>query len=328
MLDHDRLFKELLTTFFLDFLALFASELSREVDPASVEFLEKELYTDVVAGDRHEVDLLVKLRRRGHDSCVLVHVESQATAAAAFGQRMFRYFARIEARHGLPVYPVALFSYERPRRPEPGAFRIRLPGLDVLHFRFLVVQLNRLSWRAFLRHPNPVAAALMSRMRIAVGERPRVKLECLRMLATLRLDPARTRLVSGFLDTYLRLTAPEQKLLASELESVPDREKGKVMEIVTSWMEEGIEKGLEKGRQEGRQEGTARVLRQLARRCGPGSAELADRVSGLPVDALDRLAEDLLDFSTLTDLERWLADDTNRSAPSRRRPHKRAARKQ
>ena len=66
MVDHDRLFKELLTTFFLDFLALFAPELSREVEPASVEFLEKELYTDVVAGDRHEVDLLVGPLLRYH----------------------------------------------------------------------------------------------------------------------------------------------------------------------------------------------------------------------------------------------------------------------
>jgi hypothetical protein len=121
------------------------------------------------------------------------------------------------------------------------------------------------------------------------------------MLATLRLDPARIRLISGFLDTYLRLTAREQRLFASELESVPDQEKGNVMEIVTSWMEEGIEKGL--------QVGTARVLRQLARRCGAVPAELTARVSALPVDALDRLAEELLDFSTLADLERWLANE-------------------
>ena len=306
MVDHDRLFKELLTTFFLDFLELFAPELSQAVDPASVEFLEKELFTDVLAGERHEVDLLVKLRWRGQDSCVLVHVESQAATVAEFGRRMFRYFARIEARHGLPVYPVAVFSYERPWRREPSLFTIRLPGLQVLRFRFQVVQLNRLSWRAFVRHPNPIAAALMSRMRIGAGDRPRVKLECLRMLATLRLDPARVRLVSGFLDTYLRLTARERRLFETELERVPDEEKGNVMEIVTSWMEEGIEKG----RQEGRQEGAAHaLLRLLARRLGPVPTKLAAQVAALPVDALDRLAEELLSFLTLSDLESWLEDE-------------------
>src|SRR5512132_2400606 len=131
MVDHDRLFKELLSTFFLDFLALFAPLLRQEVEPAApVEFLEKELYTDVVAGERHEVDLLVKLRRRGGESFVLVHVENQATAEVEFRRRMFRYFARIEARHGLDVYPVAVFSYERPLDLEDSEYSMAVAGLD------------------------------------------------------------------------------------------------------------------------------------------------------------------------------------------------------
>jgi hypothetical protein len=298
LVDHDRLFKELLSTFFLEFLALFAPALFAEVEPDPIEFLEKELYTDVVAGERHEVDLLVKLRLRGKASYVLVHVENQAAAVAEFRRRMFRYFARIEARHGPPIYPVAVFSYEEPLRPEESEYSFGVAGLDVLRFRFLVVQLNQLSWRAFLRHPNPVASALMSRMRIDDGDRPRVKLACLRMLATLRLDPARIALISGFVDTYLKLEPHEQRLFDSELESVPEREKESVMEITTSWKEEG------------RQEGSARtLLRQLARRCGPLTDDVADRVRSLPLDALDRLADALLDFSSMADLERWLADE-------------------
>jgi len=301
MVDHDRLFKELLTTFFLEFLELFAPALFAEVEPDPIEFLEKELYTDVVAGERHEVDLLVKVRLRGKASYVLVHVENQAAAVAEFRRRMFRYFARIEARHGLDVYPVAVFSYERPLGLERSEYSMAVAGLDVLRFRFLVVQLNQLSWRAFLQHPNPVAAALMSRMRIDEGDRPRVKLACLRMLTTLRLDPARIALISGFVDTYLKLLPHEKRLFDSELETVPEREKESVMQITTSWKEEG--------REEGRQEGTARTLvRVLAHRCGPLPLELSSRIGTLPVEALDRLADALLDFSKLEDLEKWLAD--------------------
>ena len=43
MTDHDRLFKELLTTFFADFLELFAPDLAHAVVPESLEFLDKEL---------------------------------------------------------------------------------------------------------------------------------------------------------------------------------------------------------------------------------------------------------------------------------------------
>ncbi|WP_313931754.1 hypothetical protein [Nostoc punctiforme] len=81
------------------------------------------------------------------------------------------------------------------------------PDLNVLEFRFAAIQLNRLSWRDFLTQPNPVAAALMSKMNIPKLERPQVKAECLRLLATLKLDPARMQLISGFVDTYLRLDA-------------------------------------------------------------------------------------------------------------------------
>jgi hypothetical protein len=44
-----------------------------------------------------------------------------------------------------------------------------------------------------------------------------VKAECLRLLATLRLDPARTRLISGFVDTYLRLNGQEMQVFDEEI---------------------------------------------------------------------------------------------------------------
>ena len=59
-MDHDRLFKELLTTFFVDFLEVFCPELAKYLDPGSLEFLDKEVFTDVTHGERHEVDLVAK----------------------------------------------------------------------------------------------------------------------------------------------------------------------------------------------------------------------------------------------------------------------------
>ena len=40
-----------------------------------------------------------------------------------------------------------------------------------------------------------MAAALMARMGMVTEERPRVKLECLRLLTTLRVDVARQKLI-------------------------------------------------------------------------------------------------------------------------------------
>ena len=127
---------------------------------------------------------------------------------------MFLYFAELFRKYRLPIYPIALFSFDRPKRPEPDRFQVAFSTRTVLDFHFHAIQLNRLNWRDFVGKPNPVAAALMAKMQIAPADRTKVKLECLRLLATLRLDPARTKLISGFVDSYLKLTAQEtQELL-------------------------------------------------------------------------------------------------------------------
>jgi predicted transposase YdaD len=60
------------------------------------------------------------------------------------------------------------------------------------------------------------------------------------------------------------------------------------------------------GRGEAR--GEAKVtLRQLARRCGPLSAEQESVIRRLPLERLEALAEALLDFEGMDDLKAWLA---------------------
>ena len=307
MIDHDRLFKELLTTFFADFVELLLPELATYLDPASLVFLDKEVFTDVTEGERHEADVVVRARFRGEDSCFLVHVENQAQAQPDFARRMFRYFARLHEKHALPVYPIVVFSHDS-TRPEPAHYAVQFPDLEVLRFQFRSLQLRRLNWRDYLRRPNPVAAALMARMGMTEEERPRVKLECLRLLTTLRLDPARLRLISGFIDTYLRLNREETLRFKQEADTVLNtNERTTMLELTTSWKEEGLQEGLQEGWQKGRQEESLRlVLRLLPRRCGPLPAEAEARLRELSVEQLETLAEALLDFRSLTDLTDWL----------------------
>jgi hypothetical protein len=164
-----------------------------------------------------------------------------------------------------------------------------------------VIQLNRLNWRDFLQQQNPVASALMAKMNIAPEDRPRVKSECLRLLATLRLDPARMQMISGFVDTYLRLNAEEEEIFRAEIAKFEPVEQEVVMQIVTSWMEQGL--------QQGRREGElAVILRLLTRRIGTVEPELQERIRQLSLTQLEDLAEALLDFSDVADLAAWLRD--------------------
>lgn len=102
MIDHDRLFKELLSTFFWEFIELFFPAVTTYLERDSITFLDKELFADVTSGERREVDLVVKARFR-EDSFFLLHCEHQSQAEANFGRRMFRYFARLYEKHALPV---------------------------------------------------------------------------------------------------------------------------------------------------------------------------------------------------------------------------------
>jgi hypothetical protein len=209
-MNHDQFFKALLTTFFIEFVWAFLPDVATYIDPRYIEFLDKEIFTDIASSERHEVDLIVKVRfRSGKRAFFLIHVENQGSSKEDFAQRMFRYFARLHEKFGLPVFPVAIFSFDRPLRPEPDRYQVDFPDFRVLDFAFRAIQLNRLDWRDFVRTPNPVASALMTKMRIAPEDRPRVKLECLRMLATLKLDKARSTLIGAFMTNYLNLTARE-----------------------------------------------------------------------------------------------------------------------
>src|ERR1041385_169918 len=153
MIDHDRLFKELLTTFFTDFVDLLLPEMSAYFAPDSVVFLEKEVFTDVTEGERHEADVVARARFRGEDSCFLVHVETQAQAQPGFARRMFLYFARLHEKHALPVYPIVVFSHDSPRL-EPAQYGVKFPDLEVLRFQFRSFQLRQMRWRDHLRRAH------------------------------------------------------------------------------------------------------------------------------------------------------------------------------
>lgn len=316
-MDHDRLFKELLTTFFVEFLDLFLPDVSAALDrEAAVVPMDKEVFTDVTLGEKHEVDVLMKARFRGEEAFFLVHVENQATAQADFPKRMFRYFARLTEKYDLPVYPVVIFSYDAPRRQEPHLFQVTFPGRNVLRFEYAVIQLNRLPWRRFVRQENPMASALMAKMKMRPSDRPRVKAECLRLLASLRLDPARATLIGVFIESYLSLTAQEMRRYEREIAGFTPAERNETMEMITSWQQEGRTQGVTEGRtqgiMEGRTQGMAQgkealVVRQLRRRLGSVPAEVTAWLSSLSADQLDDLGEALLDFGTAADLEQWLA---------------------
>lgn len=146
------------------------------------------------------------------------------------------------------------FSYERPLVPASSFHTVELFDLPILRFEFHAIQLNTLDWRKFLQTPNPVASALMVKMKFAKEDRPHVKTQCARMIATLRLDPAKTRLIAVFMNSYLKLEPPEMIVYHQDMQNIAPEEREFILEIENEWTRMG------------KAEGEARVVTKLLQR--------------------------------------------------------------
>ena len=94
-INHDRLFKELITTFFVEFLELFFPEVLEYLDETSITFVEQELFTDLTKGEKKILDVVALAKFREQDYSFLIHLENQASNQTDFNRRMFRYFCSL-----------------------------------------------------------------------------------------------------------------------------------------------------------------------------------------------------------------------------------------
>lgn len=284
-LDHDQLFKRLIRTFFKEFMELFFPEVAREIDFSHVVFLSEEVAAALTGGRKGRVDLLIETKLRGEEALIIIHIEPQSYYEPAFPERMFLYAAKLYETYRRPILPIAVFSHRR-RRAEPDRFGWSFPFIDVMRFRYLRLQLKHRNWREFVGSNNPVAAALLSSLGYNKSEALQVKLAFLRMLISLKLDPARMELLSVFFESYIKLAPEQEDQFWLEVEAMKQGEANQVAKIV-----EWENRLWKQGREEGREEGAAESRRDIASRLlGKGLMPdfIAD-VTGLPLAEIERL---------------------------------------
>lgn len=61
-IDHDRLFKELIQTFFQEFVEAFFPQEYAHIDFSNIKFLAQEVYTDILKGEKRKVDILAEAK--------------------------------------------------------------------------------------------------------------------------------------------------------------------------------------------------------------------------------------------------------------------------
>jgi hypothetical protein len=297
---HDQRFKEFLQAFLQEFLKLFYPSVEERLDFREVEFLDKEVFTDVSEGSRREADVIAKLRtHQGSPELVLVHVEVQTRRKRDVPARMFEYYALLWSRYKVPIFPIAVYLRGGRESLATEEYRVELFGYEVLKFRFETVRLARLDAEEYRKRNDPVGAALgalMDRSRARSPEELRAAL--LLRVARSRLDDARQFLLVNFIETYFQLTA-EQTEAYRRL--ISRKEYRDVQDVELTWadrlLRQGEEKGREQGREQGLQVGLLRgkreaLLRVLAAKFGPLPHSVTTRVEAMEsMDELDRCLE-------------------------------------
>ena len=115
-------------------------------------------------------------------------------------------------------------------------------------------------------------------------------------------------------DNVLELLSNLKVILEARVTIEPE-EQELIMQLSPLYLEKiqaaelvGEQRGEVKGKNQGRVvEARGLVTRQLTRKLGNVSPELLARIEALSLERVELLGEDLLDFTSIANLEQWLA---------------------
>jgi predicted transposase YdaD len=263
-IPHDQLFKQLLNTFFSEFLEAFFPEVHRSIDFSSLKPLSEEMFTDLIEGENRRADIIIETKLKDEETLIIIHVEPQSYGQPNFHERMYHYFSLLYNRYRKPILPIAIFSYDQ-KRTEHNQFTVTFPFFHVLTFQFLMLELKKMNWRSYIHTNNPVAAALLSKMEYSDKEKVQVKKEFLRMLVKMELNSAKAELINGFFETYLTLNNSEEEELMKEIKQLDPQESEPIFKLPNSWREKGREEGIQRGIAEGIQKEKRQTALEMLR---------------------------------------------------------------
>ena len=176
-------------------------------------------------------------------------------------------------RHGLPIVPIAVFSDDAEwTQAVPDFFELTLSPRSRVRFDFHLIKLSQLDHRRFLKSNNPLAFALMAKMKYTGRQRVRLKADFLRLILRAGTNPARQSLLVEFVETYMPLASTVQTQF-TQLVQV-DETYREVKQMVTTYEKAGIKKGIKKGMEKGMEKGKLVALMLL----------LENRFAKLPED--------------------------------------------
>jgi predicted transposase YdaD len=245
-----------------------------------------------------ENDVLVKVNSPVHGQFLVLN-ELQLRYSSNLPLRMRAYAALAEEKYVLPVYPV-LVNILPPLATVAIADRFESSFLGIRAYQdYRVINLWEVEaatvFEQSLDSLLPFVPVLKQGAEVATVQQA---------LTLLRQDEQLVELESllAFFASFVLDSEVVRQIMRWDMAVL--QESPWYQQI----LQEGERIGEQKGRQEGRQEeGRSLILKQLTRRVGALPSDLTTQVESLTLEQIEALGEALLDFSTLVDLETWLA---------------------
>ena len=310
--EYDSPWKDILESYFEDFMAFFFPEIHAEIDWArGYVFLDQELSQitrDAEVGKK-VVDKLVKVwKLTGEETWVLLNVEIQSQEESVLGERVFTYFYRLKDKFNLPIASLVILGDDRSNW-RPSTFSQSLWGCRI-EFEFPIVKLldYESQWADLEASRNPFAIVTMAHLKTKstrkdLQSRKEWKFRLTRMLYEQGYERQDIVKLYRFLDWILELPNDLKQAFHEDLARY---EQERQMPYVTDIERMGEARGEARGEQRGEQRQRSFILRQLTRRIGIVPENLGDRIQDMSIDQLEILGEDLLDFGGLNDLIAWI----------------------
>ncbi|MCU0541212.1 MAG: DUF4351 domain-containing protein [Oscillatoriaceae cyanobacterium Prado104] len=312
--DFDSPWKEILETYFEEFIAFFFPQSHAEINwQRGYEFLDKELQQiarEAEVGKRI-ADKLVKVwTLAGDEVWVLIHIEVQNQYQTNFAERMFVYNYRLRDYFKRPVASFAILGDDSPSW-RPNQFQAQLWGCETL-FRFPNVKLLDYSqqWNELEASNNLFATVVMAHLKTLETQddaisRQQWKLNLAKRLYQKGYDRQDVINLFRFIDWLIVLPEELETAFWNAISTYQEETRMKyVMTIERIAEARGLQQGIEQGIIRERK---AIILRLLDRKLGILPAEAREQIQSLSPSQLEELGEALLEFATFEDLVDWLS---------------------
>ena len=229
---------------------------------------------------------------------VILHTEFQTASDETMPFRMADYYLRLKRK--FPEQNIQqVVIYLKPTTS--NLVRQTSYQTPVMTHQFRVIRLWEEPVEVFLSTPGLLPYAVLSR----ATDKESVLAQVVKELEQIVDQREKSNLAAA--TSILAGLQLSEQTIRQLMRSPVMRESTMYQSILREGEERGLEQGLEQGLIEGRAaEGKALVLKQLTRKLGNLSPELSAKVSDLSLERLEALAEDLLDFTSMADLESWL----------------------